>query len=34
MSVQEIIWNYFLNKGFTPQAISGIMGNIDKECNF
>ena len=34
MSVQEIIWNYFLNKGFTPQAISGIMGNIDKECDF
>ena len=34
MSVQETIWNYFLNKGFTPQAISGIMGNIDKECDF
>ena len=34
MSVQEIIWNYFLNKGFTPQAISGIMGNIDIESNF
>ena len=34
MSVQEIIWNYFLNKGFTPQAISGIMGNIDIESKF
>ena len=34
MSTQEIIWNYFLNKGFTAQAIAGIMGNIDKESNF
>ena len=34
MSVQEIIWNYFLNKNFTPESIAGIMGNIDKESNF
>lgn len=33
-SVQQIIWNYFLNKGFTPQSIAGVMGNIDEESNF
>jgi len=28
MSVKEQIWSYFLNKGFTPYGIAGIMGNL------
>lgn len=34
MNNKEIIWNYFLNKDFTPQGIAGIMGNIQHESKF
>ena len=34
MTVQEQLWQYFLQKGFTPQSIAGIMGNVDKESKF
>lgn len=34
MSIQEQIWQYFLNLGFSPEGIAGIMGNIEKECKF
>jgi SOS response regulatory protein OraA/RecX len=34
MTVQEQLWQYFINKGFTPQSIAGIMGNVDEESKF
>ena len=34
MTTQEYIWNYFINKGFSPYGIAGMMGNIEKESNF
>ena len=34
MNVKQTIWNYFLNKGFTPQGTAAIMGNIQKESLF
>lgn len=34
MSVQEKIWNYFLQKGFSAEGIAGIMGNIEAESGF
>ena len=34
MSIQQSVWNYFLNKGFTPQGIAGMMGNIQIESQF
>ncbi len=34
MNTQEYVWKYFLNKGFSPQSIAGIMGNIDEESKF
>ena len=34
MTVQEQLWQYFINKGFTPQSVAGIMGNVDEESKF
>ena len=34
MNVQQKIWNYFTDKGFTAQSVAGIMGNVDKESRF
>ena len=34
MTVQEQLWQYFIKKGFTPQSIAGIMGNVDEESKF
>jgi len=34
MSIQEQIWQFFLNLNFSPEGIAGIMGNIEKECKF
>ena len=34
MNVQQKIWNYFIEKGFTPESVAGIMGNADKESKF
>lgn len=34
MTVQEQLWQYFINKGFTPQSTAGIMGNVDEESKF
>ena len=34
MSVQQTVWNYFLNKGFTPQGIASMMGNMQIESKF
>ncbi len=31
MSVEQQIWDYFKNKGFTDYGIAGIMGNIYAE---
>lgn len=34
MTTQEYIWNYFINKGFSPCGIAGMMGNMEKESGF
>ena len=34
MNIEQQVWNYFLNKGFSPQGIAGLMGNIFKESQF
>ncbi len=34
MSVEEQVWTYFKNKGFSPQGIAGMMGNIYIESHF
>ena len=34
MSIEQKVWNYFIEKNFTPQGIAGIMGNLYKESRF
>lgn len=34
MTVQEQVYNYFINKGFTPESIIGMMGNMEEESGF
>ena len=34
MSIEQDFWNYFLERGLTPESIAGIMGNIYKESKF
>ena len=34
MTVKEQIWNYFLNKGFSPYGIASMMGNMQVESKF
>lgn len=31
MTNEQIIWNYFKNKGFTDAGIAGLMGNLYAE---
>lgn len=31
---QEIIWNFFLEKGFSTKSIAGIMGNLAQESSY
>lgn len=34
MSTAEYVYNYFLEKGYSPQAAAGITGNLSVESNF
>ena len=33
MNNEQYIWNYLLNKGLTPYATAGLMGNLQAESN-
>lgn len=33
-TIQEKIWSYFLSKGYSKEAIAGIMGNLAQESNY
>ncbi|MGK4040959.1 phage tail tip lysozyme [Heyndrickxia oleronia] len=33
-STQDIIWNFFKQKGLSDSAVAGIMGNLQLESNF
>ena len=34
MTVKQQVWNYFIEKGFRPEGIAGIMGNLQHESAF
>jgi len=34
MSIEQKVWNYFIEKDFTPYGTAGIMGNLYKESRF
>lgn len=34
MSIEKQVWDYFINKNFTPQAVAGLMGNFYIESQF
>ncbi len=31
---EEKVWNYFIDKGLSPEQVAGIMGNISQESGF
>lgn len=33
-TMQEIVWQFYTNNGFSKQATAGIMGNIEQESTF
>ena len=33
-AIKEYVWNFFLNKGFSKEAVAGIVGNVQQECSF
>ena len=34
MDNKEKVWNYLIDKGFSPEVTAGIMGNIEAESTF
>lgn len=33
-SSEQITWDFFISKGYTPEQTAGIMGNLKQEHNF